>query len=142
MSAGYVELKLRVRADRYRALYAEAERRRIDGAGRLLELVVNAGAVRLDAAADEPPARVGRGRHDAHARKLEPGAEVELVRRLRAGEASAVELAAEYGISRSAVYYWAQRVDAEHAENLRELGVTGRPPIPDPAVPSTPSSSS
>jgi DNA invertase Pin-like site-specific DNA recombinase len=135
--SGYVEVRLRVRADRYRALLAEAERRKLDGAGRLLELAVNADAVRLPEPQAAPaPARVGRGRHDAHVRKIEPGDEVELVRRLRAGEATAHELAAEYGISRSAVYYWARRVD-EHDEAMRELGVRGRHPVPHPAVPGT-----
>jgi hypothetical protein len=136
--SGYVEVRVRVREDRYRALRAEAERRRIASAGRLLELAVNADAVKLDGAHERPaPAPVGRGRHDAHARKLEPGEEVELVRRLRAGEASAIELAAEYGVSRSAVYYWARRVD-EHDEHMRQLGVNGRHPVPVPSVPAQP----
>jgi DNA invertase Pin-like site-specific DNA recombinase len=144
-----VDVRIRVRRDVYRQLFAEAQRRRLDGAGELVEHMLHRKPIPApQAPVDDEPKR-------ARYERLERDTVDACLERIDAGELSVRAAARELGVSRGAVYWWRQRQEAERAESaaahaaahaaaqqaaqqaaLDELGVTGRPPIPVPAVPS------
>lgn len=127
----YVDVRVRVRRDTYRALYAEAQRRRLDGAGELIAAMVHSGRV---------PRRSPAKRAEARPITRELGEAI--VARVEAGELSVSRAARELNVTRAAVQYWQRKLRAEaeaehaaHAAAMAELGVTGRPPVRNPAVP-------
>jgi transposase-like protein len=129
MSDTFVDVRVRVPADTYRALYLEAQRRRLDGAGELIGLMLARQPV--------PRRSPGGGRPVVPADTRE-----QVLERIAAGEVSVRRAAAELGITRAAIHGWqrtaAQRDHAEHVAALEALGSTGRAPVPVPAVPDEP----
>jgi transposase-like protein len=136
-----VDVRIRVRRSVYRQLFAEAQRRRLDGAGALVELMVHRRPIPAPVPAPAP-ATPTRERWDPVDRAVVDAC----LARVEAGEISVRAAARELGVSRGAVYWWQQRARAEaeappagehaaHAAALDELGVVGRPPVPSSAVP-------
>lgn len=126
-----VDVRIRVSRSVYRQLFAEARRRRLDGAGELVELMLHR----------EPIPRRSPRKPPEDARPIPPEEVPAMVERIRAGELSVRRAALEAGVTRGAVYYWLRK-DAErraeharHAAALDALGVHGRPPVPVPTVP-------
>lgn len=129
----YVDVRVRVHRSVYRELFAEAQRRRLDGAGDLIALMLHR---------QPPPRRSPRQPHDK--RRVIPTDRVpEILERVLDREESVRSIAKEFGVSRAAIQRYTRpekdRREAEaaaaHAAALVELGITGRPPITDPAVP-------
>jgi DNA invertase Pin-like site-specific DNA recombinase len=135
----YVDVRIKVRSSVYRQLFAEAQRRRLDGAGELVEHMLHRRPLPAPQPAPEP---VTRERWEPVERAVVDAC----LERVEAGELSVRAAARELGVSRGAVYWWQQRAKAEaataehaaHAAQLDELGVVGRPAVPDPTVPSVP----
>lgn len=134
MTELYVDVRLKVPAPIYRALYVEAERRRLAGAGELVELMLEHRMGTL------PRRPVGHPTEEA--RPIPRDAVPKLLARIDAGEISVSAAARELGVTRGAIQHHmrqARRREAEeyaaHAAALDALGVVGRPPERVPAVP-------
>jgi len=134
-----VDVRIRVRSSVYRHLFAEAQRRRLAGAGELVELMLHR----------QPMPRRSIGRPPAERRPIPAELVPDIIERVLDRGESVRGLAAELGVTRGAIYHYtrpakeareaaaAAAAHAAHAPALDELGVVGRPPIPDATVPST-----